>query len=398
MHINSVRQALLVGAVAAVLGGCSSGAPGPMSAPPGAGNPLAFTPKTSAIKHAVGLGKVLTTKNGGQVFGFDVNRNGTDGVLATVTDVEIFDQTTGKITATFKVNRPRRTQYKVDGIFNGDVALVTRYVTPKGKIFAKRSYSVMKPVTANKFTGPWTPPAQIDVEQVGVNQTTSTSALFAIELQNQDLPDVIVTNLATNTVSKVFHLDPNLFVGGNIPQFAQDSAANQGVIALSPDGGRVGGFPPINVLLDLSTGKETKFSGFNGGPYGSGYVNGLAVDSTTHVAATTTELNAQVEFYDLTKQIGITNVQLPCTGSASQLNSGAGIANDPVNGLFLVTDPQYACSGGSALVVYDEKGNDVETITGFKFAIGEPPPVINPTTRTGWAFGPGFNQLQQFTY
>ena len=91
--------------------------------------------------------------------------------------------------------------------------------------------------------------------------------------------------------------------------------------------------------------------------------------------------------------------QLPCTGDTSQGNSGAGIANDPVNGLFLVTDPSY-CSGsqGSAIVVYDEKGNLVETITGFKFALGEPAPAINPSKRMGWAFGPAFNQLQQFFY
>jgi hypothetical protein len=51
-----------------------------------------------------------------------------------------------------------------------------------------------------------------------------------------------------------------------------------------------------------------------------------------------------------------------------------------------------------AYFIYDEKGNLVETITGFKFALGEPAPVINPSKRMGWTFGPGFNQLQQFFY
>jgi len=151
------------------------------------------------------------------------------------------------------------------------------------------------------------------------------------------------------------------------------------------------------VIVDLTTGKETRFNGLNNGFFHAGDVNGLAVDSTTGIAATTTELNAQVEFYNLAQQTGIA-AQLPCTSDTSQINSGSGIANDPVNGLFLVTETYYACGSGSALVVYDEKGNNVETITGFKFAIGEPPPAINPATRTGWAFGPGFNQLQQFFY
>ncbi|HEV3195566.1 MAG TPA: hypothetical protein VGZ06_05465 [Candidatus Cybelea sp.] len=394
MRLSSLWRTLSACAVGAVIAGCSGA-----SAPPLAPAPFAAKSITFRAKHAVGLGKVLSTKNGGQIFGFDIDRNGTDGVLATATDVETFDQGSAKITKSFPKKLPPGTSYKVVGIFTGDVALVTRYVVPKGKLYAKRFYDVMNPVTAQKFTGSWAPPIRdIDVLQAGVNQATSEAALFAIELKKQDRPDIVVSDIAKNTVGRVIHLDPNLFGGGNGPQFDQDTATNQGVIALSPDGGRVGGEAPINVLVDLKTGKETQFAGLNNGAFGSGYVNGLAVDSSTGIAATTTELNAQVEFYNLAAKTGIA-AQLPCTGSTSQLNSGAGIANDPVNGLFLVTDPFY-CSGsqGSALVVYDESGNNVETITGFKFAIGEPPPVIDPSTRTGWAFGPGFNQLQEFSY
>jgi hypothetical protein len=359
--------------------------------------------------HKVGLGNLLSTQDGGQIFGFDINQSGADGVLASaqtisssgdlLVSMETFDQNTGKITKLFAKYSGKRNSYGVDGIFTGDVALVTHYITPKGTIFATRKYEVMNPVTAEKFTGKWTPPIKdIDVLQSGVNQSTTTSVLFAIELKNQDLPDLIVSDIAANTFSNVIHLDPNLFGGGNGPQLAQYTSANKAVLALSPDGGRVGGAAPINVLVDLKTGKTTQFTGLNEGPFGSGFVNGLAVDPNTGIAATTTELNAQVEFYDLKKQAGLA-VQLPCTGPASQSNSGAGIAADPVNKLFLVTDPTY-CSGsqGSALVVYDEHGNLVETITGFKFAIAEPPPVLNPSKRMGWAFGPSFSQLQQFFY
>jgi hypothetical protein len=287
----------------------------------------------------------------------------------------------------------------MDGIFTGDVALVTRYVVPPGQIYAKRHYDVVNPVAAQNFTGKWTPPVKdINVYQAGPNQTSATTALFAIELKNQDQPDLVVSNIAKNTFGKIIHLDPNTFELGDQPQLAQDTTTNQAVFATSPDGGRVGGEAPINVLIDLRTGKQTQFNGLNNGPFGSGFVNGLAVDSKTGIAATTTELNAQVEFYDLAKETG-TAVQLPCTGDSSQYNSGSGIANDPVNGLFLVTDTFY-CDGshGSAIVIYDESGNLVETITGFKFAIGESAPAINPHKRMGWTFGPGFNQLQQFFY
>ncbi len=359
----------------------------------------------------VGLGKLLTTKDGGQIFGFDINQDGDDGVLASAQNaggsnyrvsMEVFDQNTGKIVKSFKNETGPRDSYGVDGIFAGDVALITHYIVPKGSIYAKRRYEVMNPVTANKFTGSWMPPLRdIDVLQAGRNQTTSTSVLFAIELKKQDNPDLIVSDVAADTFSNVIPLDPNLFCGCNGPQLGQFTSANQAVFALSPDGGAVGGSAPLNVLVDLSSGQKTQFSGYNNGAFHAGYVNGLAVDPDTGVAATTTELNAQVEFYDLKKKKGITFVQLPCTSDTSQGNSGSGIAVDPVNKLFLVTDYFY-CDGsqGSAIVVYDESGNFVEAITGFKLAIGEPAPVINPSKRMGWAFGGpgGFSQLQQFFY
>jgi hypothetical protein len=382
----------------------------PPFGPPHAGQ-LRPAPAAAARKagHNVGLGKVLSTKDGGQIFGYDINHNGDDGVLASAqtidsqgdvrVSVETFDQNTGKIVKSFKKYTGPKNSYSVDGIFAGDVALVTHYVIPKGSIFAKRFYDVMNPVTANRFTGTWSPPIKdIDVLQTGRNQTTTTSLLFAIELKNQDNPDLVVTNVAANTIANVIHLDPNTFCGCNGPQVDQDYVANQGVIAMSPDGGAVGGEAPVNVLVDLKTGKQTQFNGFNNGYFHAGYVNGLAVDSTTHIAATDTELNAQVEFYNLTNQSG-TFTQLPCTGPEDQLNSGGGITADPVNHLFLVTDT-FFCSGsqGSAIVVYDESGNLVESITGFHFPVTAPGPAINPSKRMGWAFGPGFNQLQQFTY
>ncbi|HLX25777.1 MAG TPA: hypothetical protein VKR05_02190 [Candidatus Cybelea sp.] len=380
--------------VASLLAGCGGGA----SAPPLAPSDATLARVRHAGRHAVGLGKVLTAK-GQQIFGFDIDRNGNDGVLATSTNVETFDQDAGTITKTFPKRLPAGTSYSADGIAAGDVGLITRYVVPQGKIYAKRFYNVVNPVTKNRFTGKWTPPVKdINVYFFGPNQDTSTTAVFAIELKKQDKPILFSSNVANNTFGKVFKLNPTYFSLGDQPQFAQDSATNQAVIATSPDGGRVGGEAPINVLVDLVTGKETQWNGFNNGAFGAGFVNGLAVDSTSGIAATTTELNAQVEFYNLSNQTG-TFTQLPCTGSASQYNSGWGITNDSINGLFLVTDTFY-CSGsqGSAIVVYDENGNYVESITGFSFPIGPAGPAINPSKRMGWAIGPHLNQLQQFYY
>jgi hypothetical protein len=364
------------------------------------------------VVNKVGLGHVLSTADGGQVFGFDINQNGSDGVLASaqttspsgdmLVSVETFDQDTGKITKSFAKKMGMRDSYAVDGIFTGDVALVTHFISTPGKLGALRKYETMNPVTAGKFTGTWTPPIKnnFDVLQSVEDQTNASSLLFIDEFTaSSEQPDLVVSDIAKNTFSNVIPLDPNLFGGADGPQLGEFTKANKAVIALSPDGGAVGGKAPINVLIDLKTGKQTQFTGLNEGPFGSGFVNGLAVDPNTGVAATTTELNAQVEFYNLTKQAGI-GVQLPCTGPADQLNSGAGVAIDPVNKLFLVTEP-FFCSttqGNGAIVVYDEKGNLVETIPGMKLAITEPAPVLNTSKRMGWAFGPGFNQLQQFFY
>jgi hypothetical protein len=392
---QGVRTTKLLHACAAALivADCSGGA----SAPPLAPLRSMSQPASRSVRHAVGLGKILSS-NGGQIFGFDIDRSGNDGALATSTNVETFDQDSGAILKTFPKSPRRGTSYGFDAIVTGDVGLVTRDVMPKGSIFAKRFYDLIDPVKGG-FTGKWTPPvSDIEVEAAGPNQTADTTAILAIELKKHDIPDLFESNVAKNEFGQVFHLNPKTFSLGNLPQLAQDTATDEAVIATSPDGGRVQGAAPINVLVDLKTGKQTQFTGLNNGEFGAGFVNGIAIDSSTSIAATTTELNAQVEFYDLSRQTGVA-AQLPCTGDTSQGNSGAGIANDSVNGLFLVTDPSY-CSGsqGSAIVVYDEKGNLVETITGFKFALGEPAPAINPGKRMGWAFGPGFNQLQQFFY
>lgn len=364
--------------------------------------------------HKAGLGKVLTTKDGQEIYGFDIDQSGSDGVLATagyhgntlVVSVETFDQDSGKIVKSFARKNSARNSWSVDGIFAGDVGLVTHYIIPKGQIYAKREYNVMSPVTANKFTGAWTSPIKdIDIQIAAENQATSTAAIFAIELKKQDAPVLIVSDIGANTVSKVVRLDPNAFGLGNGPQLGEYTAANEAVMAESPDGGAPGGDAPLMWLFDKTSGKGSSFAGYNNGPYHAGSVNGLATDPNTGVTATDTELNAQVEFYDMASQAGIAAVQLPCTGDADQLNSGTAIAVDPVNQLFLVSEPDNACSGsGSAIVVFDEKGNYVETIDGFQFVSNVvifPPAALNPGKRMGWVFGGptgSVSQLQQFFY
>jgi hypothetical protein len=374
----------------------------------------AATPRASAHRsnvrfvagHPVGLGRVLSSSDGGQIFGWDINQNGTDGVLATSQNegegykvsVQAFDQTTAKVTHTFARHSGTRDSYGADGIFAGDVALVTHYVVPHGTIYAKRLYQLMNPVTARRFTGAWTSPVKnFDVIQGAVNQSTSTSVLYGIELNHHSDPALVVSDLTTGT-GTLIPLDRETFKVGSAV-VAQDTTRNDAVLAAS--NGTVGGDPPIMALVNLTTGHVFEWFGLNEGPFGAGFVNGLAVDSGTGVACTTTELNAMVQFYDLKTTSAITSVQLPGTGPTDQLDSGAAIAVDPKHHLFLVSDPVYGPTGGSAIVVYRENGDFVEAITGIHFggfAQGPSRIAVNAKLRVGWIDGPGIDQIQQFFY
>jgi hypothetical protein len=369
------------------------------TAAPASVHPRAHVTPAARAHHRVGLGKMLATQDGGQIFGFDINQNGNDGVLASAQDfgsngfkdsMETFDQDSGTITKVFAKYTGSKKQFALDGIFTGDVALVTHYEQIGKSIYYRRAYDLMNPVTGNKFTGSWTDPVRnLDLWGAAENQNTQNAALFgyvpAKDPSQLPKPVLIVSNIAAST-SKVFGLDTDLFGGADDVYVGEWFANNKAVLALSPDAGR-------------PQGKQQQFNGLNNGTYGSGAVTGMAVDGTTGFAATATQLNAQVEIYNLANGSGIAE-QLPCTTDTDEESAGSNIAVDPVNHLFLVTEYLY-CNGsqGSAIIVYDENGNQIEVIPGFTFGIGEPAPAINPGKRMGWALsGAGLSHLQQFFY
>ena len=97
---------------------------------------VALLPSAAADStHEPGLGIVVSTSDGGQIFGWDINEHDSDGVLAASqtthrpgvykVSVQTFDQLTGEITSTFAKDNGTRNSYGVDGIFAGDVGLVT---------------------------------------------------------------------------------------------------------------------------------------------------------------------------------------------------------------------------------------------------------------------------------
>lgn len=381
----------------------------------GTGGPTSL-PATlaQAGRHAPGgsLGPVLSTSDGGEIFGFDVDQNGTDGVLASAsyTDISVqtFDITTGKITKTLGVKKGHAVKkgddYVADGIFDGDVALLDFQKAGKpGVTPAHDIYKVMDPVTAKKFTGSWSPTIKLfNVLQWGVNQSTTTAVVYGYEREGSDTPKLVVSDIAANTVSKVIALNQNQFGLADSPQLAEDTVNDLAVLATSPSAGEAGGPPPVIATVKLSSGTVTEFNGVNcPGSVGCGYANGIAYDSATGIACTTTELDGGVEFYNVAAQTA-THELMPNGGG--QIYAGSYVINDPIHQLFLIAQPFSSTSGsGSSVQVYEENGTLDESINGFDFTDAGDFVIpiriaINPSRRIGWVNGPGDNQLQEFSY
>jgi hypothetical protein len=370
------------------------------------------TPAThlKAVRNGGSLGPVLTTSDGGQIFGFDIDSNGNDGVLASAggqISVQTFDETTGKITKTLGAITGKKVgkgdDYVADGIFAGDVGLVDfQKAGIPSQTPTKDTYHLLNPVTKNRFNGTWVLPVKLfNVLEWAPNQSTSTSVVFGYQREASDPSELIVSDVGKNTFGKVIGLSETDFALGAQPQLAEDAVNNLAVMATSPSFGAAGGPPPVIWSIDLKSGKMTHFSGVNcPGSVGCGYANGIGYDSSTGIACTTTELDAGVEFYNVAKQTGI-RVRLP--GNAGQLNAGDFVANDAINGLFLIAQPVSSTSPtGSSIQVYNQSGTLEESINGFSFSDASSViPVrisVNPTSRIGWVNGPQADQLQEFSY
>ena len=362
-------------------------------------------PNGALVLAGLSLGKVLHTADGGQVFGFDLDQRGGDGLLASaqtispqgqvLASVETFDQTTAKITKVVVTTRTMD-DFVTEGIAGHDVGLVLHEHVVQNRVV--RSFHILDPVTANRFTGAWTPPNGSDllIQQLAENQATNRSAILATDLTGN--PFLFSSNVAANTFGPAFALDPNHFGGADQPQLAQDVAHDRAVFATSPDGGRVGGQEPLIGTIDLTTGRLRQFNGVVIPPFNSGFVNGLGVDASTGIACTTTELDADVEFYDLARETGFF-VGLP-GANGDQGFTGEAVAADPVHHLFLIAQPNGSVGppGDSVIDIFDESGDLVESITGFKAFGVTPGLAIDPAARVGFIAGPTADALTRFTY
>ncbi|HEV2397853.1 MAG TPA: hypothetical protein VGS27_12980 [Candidatus Sulfotelmatobacter sp.] len=344
------------------------------------------------------------SKFGGQIFGFDIDQNGTEGVLSEARTlangnveaaVETFDQKTGKILAVLV-----RTQTQDDFITLGVVVTSVGLVEHEHVISflnVQRTFNVINPLKANKLTGRWTPPIGTKhlLSSVSRNQGTTNNAVFAQDNSGNFIPWVFSSNVAANTFGPVIHITDSFNFGSVPPPMAYNSVTNQAIL-----GGGDGCFGciPVFGVADLTKGTFTEFQGS-----GFGFVNGVAVDSQDNIACTATEDDASIEFYDLTTQNVTAIVVLPNSGS-QQFFSGADVEFDAIHKLFLVAQPNSSSASGSSIYVYDTRGNLQETLNGFSFSnsfnVIAAHIALNPGTRTGFVDGPSanVNEIQGFNY
>ncbi|HEY3971456.1 MAG TPA: hypothetical protein VGM18_00545 [Candidatus Sulfotelmatobacter sp.] len=354
---------------------------------------------------AAGTGSIIVhSKFGGQIFGFDIDQNGTEGVLSEAKSqsngnilaaVETFDQSTGRI---LKVVAETETQddFITEGVVGTSLGLF-EHEHEISFLHLQRTFEVIDPLSANKVTGKWTPPigTQHLIEGVSRNQGTVTNAFFAYDNSSNFVPYVFSSNVAANTFGPVVHIMDSYNFGSVPPPIAYNTVTN--IAVLGGGDGCFGCFPVIG-LANLAKGTFAEFTGI-----GFGFVNGVAVDSADNIACTTTEDDASIEIYDLATQTGFT-VVLPNTGE-QQIFSGADVEFDAIHKLFLVAQPvSSSAPSGSTIYVYDTKGVLQETLNGFSFSnagnvIGAHI-ALNPSKRTGFVDGPSasVSEIQGFSY
>jgi len=367
-----------------------------------AGDSLKFQPNPNA-----GPGDVIVHgKFGGNIFGFEIDPNGTEGLLCeavgnpdgTVTAaVETFKQGTGKI-----IQVLTKTGTKDDFIARGvagSIGLVERERV-RGPFDIKRVFQTIDPLSGNGMIERWTPP--INSNQL-VNQVkpaldgSPNVAVYALSISTGVNPVVFTSNIGDNTFGQALEItDPN-FTTEAPPIIAFDPVGNQVILGHDKPSPFI--LPPLVGFLDLATGSFDVKTGL-----GLGVINGVAVDSEDGILCTDTSFDSAAQFYNLSDFSGI-NVLLPGANPQTSTASGGDIEFDPINKLFLIaqTFSHGSLTDGSSILVYDLAGNLVESIDGLNFQGGfNVFPVhisLNPSHRTGFVNGPDLTTaIQSFTY
>jgi hypothetical protein len=350
-----------------------------------------------------GPGKVFVHPAlGGTIFGFDVDQNGTEGLLSEGIGsgdcpyaTETFDQKTGKI---IKVVRKGKSADCGDddvtwGVVGSSVGLVEHYHSPTFD-HPQLTFPVLNPLNGNQFTGFWLSPLKKtgEIEAVSRNQVTPMNAFQFFDFTTM-LEYVYGSDVAKNEFGPVVQITSTRGIIG------LNTETDMAVVMVTDGNGQL----HVN-QINVATGKTTSFLGI-----GSGQVMGLAVDSKDDMAMTTTFLDAGVEFYDLKNQTGFEETLPFIPENCNNACTGVDVEFDPVHKLFLVAQPissQRQNSDFSTIYVYNKQGTLLETLNGFnffteRFDVFPVHMAIHPSDRSGFVDvtnSIGVGSIQSFTY
>jgi hypothetical protein len=365
-------------------------------------DPPKFQPNPDIAPGAV----IVRGKFGGNIFGFEVDPNGTTGLLCeslsnpdgtVMAAVEIFNQATGKI---IRVLSKSNTQDAfIAGSVAGSVGLYERERV-KGLFNINRVFHIIDPLAGNEVNGGWMPP--IESKQI-VNQVKAALdgspnvAVYALSVSTGVNPVVFSSNISDNTFGPAIEITDLNFTSEAPPIIAFDPVGNQAILGHDKPSPFIE--PPLVGFVDLATGSFEVKTGL-----GLGVINGVAVDSEDGVLCTDTSFDSAAQFYDLSDFSGI-SVLLPGADPQTSTASGGDIEFDPINKLFLIaqTFSHGSLTDGSSILVYDLAGDLVESIDGLNFQGGTTVfPVhitLNPSHRMGFVNGPELQTaFQSFSY
>lgn len=349
---------------------------------------------------------IVRGKLGGLIFGFEVDPDGTEGLLSeavlnsdgsVTAAVETFDQATGRI---IRILSKTNTQDDfIAWTVAGSVGLI-EHEKVRGLFDIKRTFSVIDPLSGNEINGSWTPP--IAHKQI-VNQVkpafdgSPNVVVYALSVSANLNPVVFSSNLSDNTFGPAIEISDLNFITEAPPIIAFDPIRNQAILGHDKPSPFIE--PPLVGFVDLATGSFEVKTGL-----GLGVINGVAVDSEDGILCTDTSFDSAVQFYDLSDFSGV-SVLLPGANQQTSTASGGDVEFDPINKLFLVTQEflDGSLTDGSGIQVYDTGGNLVESIDGLNFQGGDNVfPIhltLNPSRRIGFVNGPDLTTaIQSFTY
>lgn len=354
-----------------------------------------------SAKPPLGPGNVIVHPAlGGTIFGFDIDQNGTEGLLSESTGcayaTETFDQATGKIIKVVREGHPANCADDdvTWGVAGSSVGLVEHQHVPSFD-HLQMSFQTLNPLEGNQFTGYWTPPGKGTAYILGASRNQGT-LINAYQVYDVDTAMLYVfgSDVAANKFGPLTQLASYPYVIG------LNTRTNTAVLA---GGGQPSG-PSYVYQVDLATGKVTSFLGI-----GSGIVQGLAVDSADNIAVTTTFGDAGIEFYDLANQTSFEEILPGIPQNCDNACAGVDVEFDPIHKVFLIAQPissQAPNSTTSTIYVYNTNGTLLETLNGFnffteRFDVFPVHIALHPSQRSGFVDvtnSAGVGAIQSFTY